>query len=73
MKLGTLSLAPTTYAYQNVDQMISDYFAGRPVLVRGYGPLGGLSIDCYEESTLRSLGYSALEFRYGAYTKEIPL
>lgn len=32
-----------------------------------------LTIDCYEESTLRSLGYTHVEFRLGDQSKEVAL
>jgi len=41
MKLDTLSVQPTatTTPYTNVNQVIRDYYAGKPVLVRGYDRL----------------------------------
>lgn len=68
-----LSVAPTTYSYDNVNQMVRDYYEGRPVMVRGYGPLAGLTIDCFESKTLRELGYETVEFCYGSQLKEISL
>lgn len=59
--------------YTNVNQMIRDYHDGKPVLVRGYGPLSGLTVDCYEERTLRNLGYAAIEFCLGSTHKEVAL
>ena len=75
MKLDTLSVQPTVNntPYTNINQVIRDYFDGKPVLVRGYGPFSGLTLDCYEESTLRSLGYTSVEFRLGDQSKEVAL
>jgi hypothetical protein len=73
MNLGTLSVSPTTYTYRNIHEMIRDYRRGRPVMVRGYGPLAGLTVDTYEERTFKELGYTAIEFRYGAQSKEVSL
>lgn len=75
MKLDTLSVQPTanTTTYTNIQQVIRDYRAGKPVLVRGYGQLSGLTVDCYEEPTLRSMGYTSIEFRLGAQSKEVIL
>lgn len=76
MKLDNiLSVQPTATPtpYTNVNQMIRDYYAGKPVVVRGYGRLSGLTIDCYEEPTLRSLGYTRVEFRLGSQSKEVAL
>ena len=71
----TLSVQPTASPtpYTNISQVIRDYYAGKPVLVRGYDQLSGLTIDCYEESTLRSLGYTHVEFRLGDQSKEVTL
>lgn len=73
--MQTLSVQPTANntPYTNIHQVIRDYYAGKPVLVRGYGPLSGLTVDCYEASTLRSLGYTSVEFRLGAQSKEVVL
>lgn len=70
-----LSVQPTANntPYTNIHQVIRDYYAGKPVLVRGYGPLSGLTVDCYEADTLRSLGYTSVEFRLGAQSKEVVL
>ena len=73
MNLGTLSVSPTTYTYRSVHQMIRDYHRGRPVMVHGYGPLAGLTVDTYEERTLKDLGYTAIEFRYGDQSVEVAL
>jgi hypothetical protein len=73
MKLDTLSVAPINFSYRNIHEMIRDYNRGHPVLVRGYSDLSGLTIDHYEESTLRSLGYKTIEFRYGSESKEVSL
>ena len=71
----TLSVQPTASPtpYTNISQVIRDYYAGKPVLVRGYGPFSGLTLDYYEESTLRSLGYTHVEFRLGDQSKEVAL
>jgi hypothetical protein len=68
-----LSITPTTYNYKNIHKMLSDYRAGRPVMVHGYGPLSGLAVDCYEEHTLRNLGYTHLELRYHDQSMEVEL
>lgn len=75
MQLNTLSVQPTASSepYTSVNQVVRDYYAGKPVLIRGYGPLAGLSVDCYEAATLRSLGYTQIEFRLGAQSKEVVL
>ena len=75
MKLDTLSVQPTanTTPYTNIHQVIRDYRSGKPVLVRGYGQLSGLTVDCYEESVLRSMGYTHVEFRLGDQSKEVTL
>jgi hypothetical protein len=73
MNLGTLSVSPTAYTYLNIHQMVSDYHRGRPVMVRGYGPLAGLTVDTYEERTLKQLGYTAIEFRYHDQSVEVAL
>ena len=75
MKLDTLSVQPTvnTTPYTDISQVIRDYYAGKPVLVRGYNQLSGLTVDCYEEPTLRSMGYTRVEFRLGAQSKEVVL
>ena len=66
---ATSSMEP----YTNIDRVVQDYYDGKPVLVRGYGSLSGLTIDCYEEHTLRNLGYTALEFCLGSTQKEVSL
>lgn len=73
--MQTLSVQPTASneVYTNIHQVIRDYYQGKPVLVRGYNQLSGLTIDCYEERTLRSLGYTHIEFRLGAESKEVVL
>lgn len=70
-----LSVQPTASneVYTNIHQVIRDYYAGKPVLVRGYGPLSGLTVDCYEERTLKDMGYTSVEFRLGAQSKEVAL
>lgn len=68
-----LSITPTTYRYKNIHQMLADYRSGRPVMVHGYGQLSGLTIDCYEEKTLKSLGYTHLELRYHDQSLEVAL
>lgn len=75
MQLNTLSAQPTASneVYTNINQVIRDYRSGKPVLVRGYGPLSGLAIDCYEERTLKDMGYTQIEFRLGAESKEVVL
>lgn len=75
MKLDTLSVQPTanTTSYTNINQVIRDYYAGKPVLVRGYSQLSGMTVDCYEEPTLRSMGYTSIEFRLGSQSKEVTL
>ena len=75
MKLDTLSVQATASneVYTNIHQVIRDYRAGKPVLVRGYGPLSGLTVDCYEEPNLKSMGYTSIEFRLGAQSKEVVL
>jgi hypothetical protein len=35
--------------------------------------LSGLTIDCFEEPTLRSMGYTHVEFRLGSQSKEVVL
>jgi len=71
----TLSVQPTASLtpYTNIHQVIRDYRSGKPVLIRGYGQLSGLTIDCYEESALRSMGYTHVEFRLGPQSKEVAL
>ena len=75
MKLDTLSVQATasTEVYTNITQVIRDYHAGKPVLARGYGPLSGLTVDCYEGSSLKDMGYTRIEFRLGAQSKEVVL
>ena len=75
MKLDIISVQPTASneVYTNVSQVIRDYYAGKPVLVRGYGPLSGLTVDCYEEPILRDMGYTHVEFRLGSQHTEIAL
>jgi hypothetical protein len=70
-----LSVQPTnsTSPYYDIHQVIRDYRSGKPVLVRGYDRLSGLTIDCYEEPTLRSMGYAYVEFRLGSQSKEVVL
>jgi hypothetical protein len=70
-----LSVQPTksTTPYTNIHQVLRDYRSGKPVLIRGYGELSGLTIDCFEESTLRSMGYTHVEFRLGAQALEVSL
>jgi hypothetical protein len=68
-----LSITPTTYSYKTIHQMLADYRAGRPVMVHGYGPLSGLTVDCYEEYTLKKLGYTHIEFRYHDQSLEVVL
>ena len=70
---NTISVAPTTHKYTNIDQMVRDYYEGRPVMVRGYGQLAGLAIDCFESKTLRELGYTTIEFCLGSQIKEVKL
>jgi hypothetical protein len=53
--------------------MVRDYRSGKPVLVRGYGPLSGLAVDCYEEPTLKDMGYTRIEFRLGSSYQEVVL
>lgn len=75
MKLDTLSVQPTANStpYTNINQVIRDYFQGKPVLVRGYNQLSGLTIDCYETPVLKDMGYTCIEFRLGAQSKEVVL
>lgn len=75
MQLNTLSVQPTASSepYTSVNQVVRDYYAGKPVIIRGYGPLAGLSVDCYEADTLRSLGYTSVEFCLNTETKEVVL
>lgn len=75
MKLGILSVKPTatTTPYCNIHQVVRDYRAGKPVVVRGYNQLAGLTIDCYEEPTLRQMGYTTIEFRLGSQSKEVAI
>jgi hypothetical protein len=75
MKLDTLSVQPTatTTPYTNVNQVIRDYYAGKPVLVRGYDRLSGMTIDCFEAPILRDMGYTRVEFRLGDQSKEVAL
>jgi len=70
-----LSVQPTnsTTPYYNIHQVIRDYRSGKPVLVRGYCHLSGLTIDCFEEPILRSMGYTHVEFRLGSQSKEMAL
>lgn len=70
-----LSVQPTnsTTPYYDIHQVIRDYRSGKPVLVRGYDQLSGLTIDCFEESALRSMGYTHVEFRLGSQSKEVAL
>ena len=70
-----LSVQPTatTTPYTNLNQVLRDYRSGKPVLVRGYGQLSGLTVDCYEEPMLRSMGYTHVEFRLGAQALEVAL
>lgn len=72
---NTLVVGPTRsdQPYYNVNQMLHDYQHGKPVLVSGYGPLSGLAIDCYEEQSLKDLGYNAIEFRLGAASLEVAI
>lgn len=73
--MQTLSVQPTASneVYTNIHQVVRDYRSGKPVLVRGYGPLAGLAIDCYEERTLKDMGYTRIEFRLGAQYREVAL
>lgn len=75
MKLDTLSVQATASneVYTNIHQVIRDYHAGKPVLVRGYGPLSGLTVDCYGEPNLKDMGYTSIEFRLGSQSKEVVL
>jgi hypothetical protein len=75
MKNQTLSVQPTASAkpYTNIHQVARDYYSGKPVLVRGYNELAGLTVDLYEANTLRSLGYSHLELCLGTETMEVAL
>lgn len=76
MKLDTtLSVQPTssTTPYTNVNQVVRDYYAGKPVLVRGYCQLSGLTVDCYETPYLKDMGYTHVEFRLGSQSKEVVL
>jgi len=76
MKLDTvLSVQPTSsdVPYTNIHQVVRDYYAGKPVLVRGYCQLSGLTVDCYEETYLRDMGYTHVEFRLGDQSKEVVL
>lgn len=70
-----LSVQPTAPLsnYTNIHQVLRDYRSGKPVLVRGYGQLSGLTIDYYEEPTLRSMGYTHVEFRLGGQSLEVAL
>jgi hypothetical protein len=70
-----LSVQPTAplSTYTNPHQVLNDYRSGKPVLVRGYDRLSGLTIDCYEEPTLRDMGYTHVEFRLGAQSLEVAL
>ena len=76
MKLDTtLSVQPTSsdVHYTSVNQVIRDYYAGKPVLVRGYGQMSGLTVDCYETPYLKDMGYTHVEFRLGDQSKEVAL
>lgn len=71
----TISVQPTstTTPYTHISQVTRDYFAGKPVIVRGYGPLSGLTIDCYEAAALRRMGYKRVELCLGTETEEVVL
>lgn len=73
MQILSVQPTATNEVYTNINQMIRDYRSGKPVLVRGYGPLSGLAIDCYEEPTLKGMGYTTIEFRLGAQHQEVAL
>ena len=75
MKLDILSVQPTanTTPYTNIGQVVRDYFRGKPVIVRGYNHLSGLTIDCYETPILKDMGYTTIEFRLGDQSKEVVL
>jgi hypothetical protein len=75
MMQDVISVIPTVNdrPYRSVNEVYSDYVRGKPVLVRGYGPLSGLTVDVYEERTLKALGIKAIEFCLGGSTKEVVL
>lgn len=75
MKLNTLSVSPTSSntPYYTINEVIRDYYAGKPVMVRGYGPLMDQSIDQYDAPQLKDMGYTHVEFRLGGEYREVVL
>lgn len=75
MKLNTLSVAPTSsnVPYYTINEVIRDYYAGKPVMVRGYGPLMDQPIDVYDTPQLKDMGYTSVEFRLGGEYMEVAL